>query len=96
MKKASQEQSPVSASSHQGRSESHAVRMSEVEGKIASLDRSGNKLMLEDGTQLTIPASVKVRRDALKPGVTVNATYEEKGAEKVVISIQIWPEHILE
>ncbi len=86
-----QGQSPFHVSAPSGRSEGNP-RMSEVEGKIVSVDRFGNKVTLEDGTQLTIPASVKVRRDALKKGVTVNATCEEKGLDKVVTSIQVWSE----
>lgn len=83
MKETFQEQPPFP----EGRS-----RMTEVEGRIVRVDRFGNKVTIEDGTQLTIPASVKVRRDALKEGVTVNATYEEKGPDKVVTSIRVWSE----
>jgi len=93
MKETFHEQSPFHASAPPGRSEGHP-RMIAVEGKIVSVDRLGNKVTLEDGTQLTIPASVKVRRDALKEGVAVNATCEEKGLDKVVTSIQVWSERV--
>ena len=64
----------------------------EVEGKIKSLNRSGNTVTLEDGTVLMIPSSVKVQRGALKEGALVKATYEEKGGEKVVTAIEVQPE----
>ncbi len=66
----------------------------EIEGKIKSVEPSGaaTKVMLEDGTQLTIPASVKVQRATLKEGVTVKATYQENRGQKVVTSIQVRPE----
>lgn len=91
MKETFQGQSPFHGSAPSGSSAGHP-RMSEVEGRIVSVDRLGNKVKLEDGTQLTVPASLKVRRDALKEGVTVNAIYEEKGPDKVVTSIRVWSE----
>lgn len=61
----------------------------EVEGRIKTMDRSGKRVTLEDGTRLTIPDSLKAARGSLKQGMMVKATYEEKGGEKVVTLIQL-------
>ena len=58
-----------------------------VEGTIKNV--RGNTVTLEDGTQLTIPSSVKVSKDQLKPGAPISAEYEEQGGQKVAKSIQI-------
>jgi hypothetical protein len=63
-----------------------------VEGKITSTDGFGKSVTLEDGTQLTIPDSLKAARDSLKAGAFVKATYEERGTEKIVTSIEVRPE----
>jgi hypothetical protein len=64
----------------------------EVEGKIKIMDGSGKRVTLEDGTTLTIPDSLKAARGSLKEGAIVKASYEEKGGEKVVTSIQVLPQ----
>ncbi len=61
----------------------------EVEGKIKAVDPSGKMVVLEDGTQLLIPASVNVKREALKEGASLKASFEEKGGQKIVTSIQV-------
>lgn len=61
----------------------------EVEGTITAVDPAGKMVMLDDGTQLEIPATVKVDKKALKPGATVKASYEEKDGKKVVTSIDV-------
>jgi hypothetical protein len=58
-----------------------------VEGKIKSVH--GNLVTLEDGTQLSIPSSVNVTRDQLKPGAQIVAAYETRAGQKVATSIQI-------
>ena len=60
-----------------------------IEGKIKSLDAQGKMLTLQDGTQLTIPSTVKVTRTEMKPGSSVKVAYEEKGGEKVVTQIEV-------
>lgn len=62
-----------------------------IEGKIMSVDPYGKKVTLLDGTQLMIPPHVKVQRDALKEGVTVRATFEQKDGQNVVTSIVVHP-----
>ena len=62
-----------------------------VEGQIQSVDPSGRVVTLDDGTTLTIPPTARVDRNALKPGATVKASFEEMGADKVVTSIQVTP-----
>jgi Protein of unknown function (DUF1344) len=60
-----------------------------VEGKIQEV--TGNTVTLADGTKLTIPANRSGQRDDLKPGASVKASFEEKGGQKVVTSIQVEP-----
>ncbi len=58
-----------------------------VEGTIKSV--RGNMVTLEDGTELSIPTSVKVMKDQLKPGAEISAEYEERAGQKVAKSVQI-------
>jgi Cu/Ag efflux protein CusF len=60
-----------------------------IEGKIKSVDHSGEMITLVDGTTLMVPPDLKVLRDAFKTGATVRATYIEKGGQKVVTSIVV-------
>ncbi len=60
----------------------------QVEGKIKSVDPDGGVIMLEDGTRLMIPASARLRRDALKEGTTVKVSYEERAGQKIITSIE--------
>lgn len=63
----------------------------EVEGQIANVDPAGTKIQLADGTVLMIPTTVQVRRGDVKEGSRVKASYEERGDQKVVTSLQIEP-----
>ena len=63
-----------------------------IEGKIMTVDPSGKMVTLYDGTNLMIPTDVKVKRDTLKNGVTVIATYVEQGGQNVVNSIEVHAE----
>lgn len=56
-----------------------------------SVDPYGKMVTLLDGTKLMIPSHVKVQRDALKEGVTVTATFEQKGEQNVVTSLVVHP-----
>jgi hypothetical protein len=58
----------------------------EVQGKIKSFDAAANAVVLEDGTQLTIPPTMRVERQA-----NVKASYEEKDGQKVATSIAVMP-----
>jgi hypothetical protein len=58
-----------------------------VEGTIKSV--RGGMVTLEDGTELSIPSSVKVANDQLKPGAQISAEYEKKAGQKVATSVQI-------
>ena len=62
-----------------------------IQGKIMSVDPSGKMVTLLDGTKLMIPPDVKVKRDALKEGVTVKATFEQKDGQNVVTSLVVHP-----
>jgi Cu/Ag efflux protein CusF len=61
----------------------------EVEGKIKAVDPSGRMVTLEDGTQLTIPPALNIRRESLKEGAIVKASFEVRGGQKVVTSMQV-------
>jgi hypothetical protein len=63
----------------------------EIQGTIKNIDRTKKTLTLEDGTTLSIPASVKVAADSLKKGARVSARYEEHGSQKVVTSLHVEP-----
>src|SRR5262249_58577229 len=60
-----------------------------VEGKVKSWDAASHMLTLEDGTQISIPADVKVQSDQLKPGAKVKASFEEKAGQKVAKSVEM-------
>jgi len=61
-------------------------KMGQVEGTIKMV--RGSTVTLEDGTQLSIPASVRVAQD-LKPDAQISVEYEERGGQKIATSIQI-------
>lgn len=58
-----------------------------VEGTIKAVQ--GNMVTLEDGTQISIPTSVRVPKEQLRPGVQISAEYEERSGQKVATSVQI-------
>ena len=58
-----------------------------VEGTIKAVN--GNMVTLEDGTKLSIPSSVRVAKDQLRPGAQISAEYEERAGQKVATSLQI-------
>ena len=58
-----------------------------VEGTVKSV--RGNMVTLEDGTEISIPSSMNVTKDQLKPGAQISAEYEQKAGHKVARSIQI-------
>jgi hypothetical protein len=68
-----------------------SVWAGDVQGKIKSVDQTGRMLTLEDGTQLMIPATVRVNRQDLTPGADVKASFEDKGAQKIVTQIEVKP-----
>ena len=76
-------------------SESHAQAnpqgggVKQIEGAIKSVDPTGRMLTLDDGTELTIPPTVSVPKADLKEGAVVKASFEERGGQKVVTSLQV-------
>jgi Rieske Fe-S protein len=58
-----------------------------VEGTVKTV--RGNTVTLEDGTQLSIPGSVKVPMSQLKPGAQISAEYEERGGQKIATALLI-------
>ena len=63
--------------------------MKQIEGAIKSVDPSGRMVTLDDGTKLTIPPTVNVPKGDLKEGAMVKASFEEKGGQNVVTSLQV-------
>jgi Cu/Ag efflux protein CusF len=61
----------------------------EIEGKVKSYDQTSHMLTLEDGTQISVPATVKVEADKLKAGAMVKAAFEEKDGKKTATSIEV-------
>ena len=55
------------------------------------MDQAKKRIMLEDGTLLTLSPSAKVAPTALKKAAKVSATYEERAGEKVVTSLRVEP-----
>ena len=62
----------------------------EVQGKVKSWDSAGGTVTLEDGTMLSVPASIKERAN-IKEGATVKASFDEKDGKKVVSKIEVGP-----
>jgi len=63
----------------------------EVQGTIKSFDPNAHVIVLDDGTQIMIPATLRVERQALQPGASVKASYDEKDGQKVATSIAVTP-----
>jgi len=61
----------------------------EISGKVQAVDPGGKSITLDNGTTLMIPATAKVDKKALMPGADVKVSYEEKGGQKVVNSLQV-------
>ena len=60
-----------------------------IEGKIKTVDQAKKQVTLEDGTTLTIPASVKVEWTSIKPGAMVMVSYVEAGQLKTVRKFEV-------
>lgn len=58
-----------------------------VEGTIKWV--RGNLVTLEDGTELSIPAGVKVEKELLKPGAQITAEYKDRAGQKIAKSVEI-------
>ncbi len=65
------------------------LSMKTIQGSIQSMDPARKTLTLTDGTTLIIPASITSGPGILRQGAMVTAIYQEEGARKVVILIQI-------
>jgi hypothetical protein len=61
----------------------------QIEGQIKSVDPSGKTLTLADGTEFTIPGTVKVLRTELQPGANVKVAYEEQGGAKIIKHLEV-------
>ena len=61
----------------------------DVQGKVKSF--AGNMVTLDDGTQIVIPPTLTVEKQALQPGANVKASYDEKDGQKVAKSLTVMP-----
>jgi ABC-type phosphate transport system substrate-binding protein len=61
----------------------------EMSGKVQAVDPGGKSITLDNGATLMIPASAKVDKKALTPGTDVKVSYDEKGGQKMVNSLQV-------
>ena len=61
----------------------------DVQGKVQSFDRDGQRLRLADGTELVVPPGLGIKREDLQPGDDVKVTYEESAGQKVITSLEI-------
>jgi hypothetical protein len=66
-----------------------AAAGNEIRGKVKSWDQSTNTLTLEDGTQISVPADVKVARDQLRTGANVKASYDDRDGMKTATSLEV-------
>jgi len=60
-------------------------------GKIKAVDASGRMVTLDDGTQIVLPPTLTVERQALLPGANVKSSDEEKDGQKVAKSFTVMP-----
>jgi hypothetical protein len=58
-----------------------------VEGTIKWV--RGSLVTLEDGTELSIPAGVKVEMEQLRPGAQITAEYNNRAGQKIAKSVEI-------
>jgi Cu/Ag efflux protein CusF len=66
-----------------------AAQAKSVEGKIKSWDAATGVLTLDDGTQISVPPTLKLESDKIKEGASVKASYEVVGGKNVAKSIQV-------
>ena len=60
-----------------------------MQGTVKTVDQAKKQVTLEDGTTLTIPATVKVEWGSVKPGSTVMVSYVEAGQQKTVKKFEV-------
>jgi hypothetical protein len=60
-----------------------------AQGKVKSVNEVSKQVTLDDGSSFTIPASVKVEWEKLKPGAAVSVHYQEQGAQKMVKRVEV-------
>lgn len=66
---------------------SGALAQMKIDGTIRSA--FGNVVTLEDGTQLSIPSTMLVAREQLRPGVRITVEYVERAGQKVATAIEV-------
>lgn len=63
----------------------------DIQGKIKSVDASGRMVTLDDGTKIVLPPTLTVEKQALQPGATVKASYDEKDGQNIAKSFTVMP-----
>ena len=60
-------------------------------GQVQSVDETGTKITLTDGSKLLTPLGSVIRSRALQEGATVVAMYLEENGEKIVTKLSLKP-----
>ena len=58
-------------------------------GQVQSVDETGTKITLADGTKLLTPLGSVIRPRALQQGTTVVAMYREENGDKILTKISL-------
>ena len=59
----------------------------EIEGRVQALDPTERSVVLDNGSKLWLPEDANL--DALKEGVEVKATFEERDGKNVITDIEV-------
>jgi Protein of unknown function (DUF1344) len=60
-------------------------------GQVQSVDETGTKITLTDGSKLLTPLGSVIRSRALQEGTTVVAMYVEENGDKIVTKLSLKP-----
>jgi hypothetical protein len=58
-------------------------------GQVQSVDETGTKITLTDGTKLLTPPGSVIRPGALQEGTTVVAMYREENGDKILTKLSL-------
>jgi hypothetical protein len=58
-------------------------------GQVQSVDETGTKITLTDGTELVTPPGSVIRPGALQPGTMVVAMYREENGDKMLTGLSL-------
>jgi hypothetical protein len=60
-------------------------------GQVQSVDETGTKITLTDGTKLLTPPGSAIRPGSLEEGTLVVATYREENGDKILTRLSLPP-----